>query len=376
MKKVTTSLALIGTLAIVLAPGCKSKSKSASVDHINNLLLATGPKPSSSQSLPSPKADSSAGFSFTFNAFGDAGWAKTHVSRPQYNGGFKTAFSNFDPTKELIADINYINWETTVGTQCDQFWAPSTAATYAFLSHPNDLSDAVNLGFNLIGLANNHTFDCIRSPEGIGPLQTYRHIQAIGSQLSQEPSRKQALFSGVFQSTTEEPRVGEIELEGKGSIPISFISAYVGGDAQHCRNMLCDLSLSQYSQKLASQPGLRVLALHSWNSTSHARLKAVLRDWLQRGLVDVAIGSGPHVAESVDIVQTPKGPRVMATSLGNFIHPSLSAQPNNIVLRTQWRYDSSQKILQLEAVKGTVASCVGESCRKGATRDYPIPLTR
>ncbi|MFM9104752.1 MAG: hypothetical protein ACKOPS_26970 [Cyanobium sp.] len=61
---------------------------------------------------------------------------------------------------------------------------------------------------------------------------------------------------------------------------------------EHCRHIICDKGLEQYQAKLANQRGLRVLALHSWDKGSHARLKAILQSWLQRGLVDVAIGSG------------------------------------------------------------------------------------
>lgn len=378
MKASKAYLFLVCSAILIFGAGCNSRLKSASSDNITDLLLNPEKEGSANFALV-PASSTSSGSSplrFTFNAYGDAGWAKTHVSKPSYTGGFKAAFERFDSSRELIGDINYINWETTVGTKCDQFWAPSTASTFAFLSHPQDLSDAINIGFNLVGLANNHTYDCLSSPEGVGPLQTHRHVQEISSQITSQPNNETVLFSGVFQLPNEEPRIAEMSIGAGESIPITFISAYVGGDLQHCKHMLCDHALVQYARKMGEQQGLRVLALHSWNVSSHERLKSILRSWLKQGLIDIAIGSGPHIAEPISIVQTPRGPRVMATSLGNFIHPSLASQPNNVILRTQWIYDPSTQHLQLDGVKGTVASCVGEECRKGTTRVYAVPQAR
>ena len=372
MKPAKACLLLLWSTLMTFGLGCTASSHSSNSANITDLSLNPdklappifGLKPASSTS------SASSPFRFTFNAYGDAGWAKTHVAKPAYTGGFKAAFERFDPSRELIGDINYINWETTVGTECNQFWAPPTASTFAFLSHPHDLLDAINIGFNLIGLANNHSFDCLNSGEGIGPLQTHRHVQEISKQITDQPNDLSVLFSGVFQLPSEEPRIAAIPMGGRGAIPVTFLSAYVGGDLQHCKHMLCEPALAKYAQKMGEQQGLRVLALHSWNASSHERLKSVLRSWLEQGLIDVGIGSGPHIAESINIVKTPRGARVMATSLGNFIHPSLASQPNNVVLRTQWIYDPSTQGLRLDDVKGTVAGCVGEECRKGTTRVY------
>ena len=34
----------------------------------------------------------------------------------KYKKGYLNAYKRFDPTKQLIGDLNYINWETGVGT--------------------------------------------------------------------------------------------------------------------------------------------------------------------------------------------------------------------------------------------------------------------
>ena len=56
-----------------------------------------------------------------------------------------------------------------------------------------------------------------------------------------------------------------------------------------------------------------MLALHSWNKSTHAQLKQILRTWTRQGLVDLAIGSGPHIAESIEVIPTKDGTGRVAT---------------------------------------------------------------
>ena len=298
------------------------------------------------------------GQDFTFHAFGDAGWAETHKGNPQYNKGYLKAYKRFDPNKQLIGDLNYINWETGVGNKCSEFWSQQSPSTYAFMSPTNDLRDAINHGFNVIGLANNHSYDCLRSPEGEGPLQTYNNVKAIQSKLGP----KRFVFSGIYKSFNEEGQQKWLKASNKG-IPIIFASAYVGGNASHCQHILCTYDLEQLKNKFKDKKALRVLALHSWNKSTHAKLKQILRSWTRQGLVDLAIGSGPHIAESIEIVPTKDGNKILATSLGNFIHPSLAPQPNNSVLTTRWKYTENQRFQLLEA-KNIKVSCDGGECRQ------------
>ena len=351
-------------LSMLAVSACTAVRPSFSNTNNSDLIQVFEPiPPQLSQKSASGQAASS--ISFSFSAFGDAGWANSHVSRPVYRAGFKRAYNTFDPKLQLIGDINYINWETSVGNTCSAFWAPPSRSNYAFITPPQELSDALSNGFNLVGLANNHSFDCLRSPEGNGPLQTAAHITNLlkHSSSSQNPP----LFSGVFSAAPSTPSTGAFKVGG-GSIPVFFLSAYVGGDSQHCRNMLCDSGLARYKKQMAAAKGFRVLALHSWDAASHAKLKTILSAWLREGLVDAAIGSGPHVAESVSIVKTPHGNRVLATSLGNFIHPSLSDQVNNIALLSRWRFYPSSETIELDSLKSAKVSCRGEICTSGTIK--------
>ena len=301
------------------------------------------------------KPQTSQSTEFTFTAFGDSGWAETHTKRAQYSAGFKKAFERFNKKQNTLGDINYINWETSVGTQCDQFWASHSPSTYAFLTHPGELEDAIKLGFNAIGLANNHSFDCVKSKEGNGPIQTYRHINNL------KKSQPNTIFSGIFANQREEPAQKDITLK-QGTVPVTFLSAYAGGNKNHCSNISCTINLSKEKKAFADKKRLRILALHSWNKSSHQALKAILRQWIQEGLVDIAIGTGPHIAETIEIINTKHGKKILATSLGNFIHPSLAAQPKNAVLQTTWIIDPTSKEPRLLKANALKVSCDGTTC--------------
>ena len=305
--------------------------------------------------------------SFTFNAFGDSGWSQSHNRLSSAHSSFKRHYLKMDPGSSLRADLNYINWETSVGKTCNQFWSSPSPSHYAFLTHPSELSDAVSLGFNVVGLANNHSYDCLASIEGNGPLQSLSHLSKIQSNYNNEGTA--LLFSGLFRKPSKAVASGVMKVKN-GHVPVSFLSAYVGGNQSHCRYISCAFALEKYAPELKKKKGLRILALHSWNRESHTQLKALLQSWLSRDLVDIAIGSGPHVAESVSIVKTPKGDKVKATSLGNFIHPGLGYQPNNIVLRTGWTYLPESNQLELESLLAVKVSCNGERCVMGGSRKY------
>jgi len=356
------------------AASCANNDKSkANPDLIQRTLLKSSLPTQADRPVASAQPFVGDGvITFSFNAFGDAGWANSHVSKPPYQQGFKTAYQRFDPQKRLIADLNYINWETSVGNVCNSFWSPPSNSTYAFLTRPEELADAVDIGFNIVGLANNHSYDCLKSPEGNGPLQSYSHIAKLKQNLLSRNAA--ALFSGVFLLPDSESPALVMPIRNK-QVPTRLLSAFVGGDEAHCRHMVCDKSIERYAASMASYGGLRILALHSWDPSSHQKLKVILRSWLSRGLVDVAIGTGPHVAEDVNVIKTPRGYGILATSLGNFIHPSLASQPNNVVLQTTWSFDKIRQRLRLDTAKTTKVSCDGEVCRQGLTRIYVVPTS-
>ena len=82
---------------------------------------------------------------------------------------------------------------------------------------------------------------------------------------------------------------------------------------------------------------------------------------MSRGLVNVAIGSGPHVAEAVAVVNTPRGSSVLNNSVDNFIHTTLSSQPNNVVLQTTWSFEPLRQQLRFYQAKPAPLVVMGKS---------------
>ncbi|WP_181256626.1 CapA family protein [Merismopedia glauca] len=110
---------------------------------------------------------------------GDSAMAETH--QQPIKATFGQRLQQFDPTgKSYKGDLSFLNWETTVGTRCNRFWAALGPASFAFISHPDNLIQAYQKGFNLIGLANNHARDC---PQGDnkanGALVSSQHLEKL-----------------------------------------------------------------------------------------------------------------------------------------------------------------------------------------------------
>ena len=60
-------------------------------------------------------------------------------------------------------DVNFLNFESTLTRSCTKF----ADKPFAFASPPEALAQFAAWGFNLMSLANNHTFDCVDpAPEG------------------------------------------------------------------------------------------------------------------------------------------------------------------------------------------------------------------
>ena len=95
-------------------------------------------------------------------AYGDSGWSWTHES-PAMTADFGGALDNLSPSGEIYrGDVNFINWETTVGYTCDQWHAPYVRGrSYAFLAEPENVTQAMDRGIENFALSNNHTRDCV-----------------------------------------------------------------------------------------------------------------------------------------------------------------------------------------------------------------------
>lgn len=277
---------------------------------------------------------------------GDAGMALTHkqplklTDRLVDEGSvadYSVLLNRFDPTgKSYRGDLSFINWETVVGTQCQQFWAARSPQRFAFVSHPDNLARAFASGFNLIGLANNHTRDCLRGENGMdGTVMSEKYVQLLEQQAAE--NGQPFLWGGVGRQKTA--RIQTFDVKGR-SVKVAFASLYMGGGG--CPTMTCADDANRVLQSLRdSQADVRILAIHSWNAATQNQLVDTGIRFLREYNGDIVFGHGPHTKKPVRIVQSKSGKRgVLFESLGDFLHPNLAGGADNLIGRVLFDRDT------------------------------------
>lgn len=273
---------------------------------------------------------------------GDSAWSKTHEKDP-ISAGFGAALAKFDPTHELLrGDLSFINWETVVGNRCNQFWAPyNPGRAYAFLSRPENLAQAYDHAFNLIGLSNNHARDC---SNGAGEDTSSKISVPFLDQLS---SDQHWMWSGIglAQPDVTKAKVETFDIKGK-KIRVAFASIYTGRAS--CPLAACQNDTAAILTSLRDAPAdLRILALHSQDS--QPALVKTGTDFIQKYNGDVVMGHGPHIWKPVRIIRKDGGGKgVFFESFGNFLHPGCASQAKNVIGRAL--FDQSLKLRQVQLV--------------------------
>jgi hypothetical protein len=266
---------------------------------------------------------------------GDAGMALTYEQPPAptdtlpsgRTARFGERLDAFDPTgRSYRGDLSFINWESVVGTECDHFPGEPGPLSYAFISDPQNLLDARLRGFNLVGLANNHSQDCASAPDSVnGARRSAEWMRALRQGLSVD-----WLWHGVGKQDVV--RVRTLAL-GDRAVRVAFASLYMAN--KQCPHVACGAARDAVLRSMQiARADLRILSLHSWNAATQRHLVQTGKTFLQDYGGDIVFGHGPHVWRDVRIVESPSGePGVLFQSLGNFLHPELAAQRKNLIGR-------------------------------------------
>jgi hypothetical protein len=285
--------------------------------------------------LPAAVLDHEAVNLIDIRGVGDSGWANTHEKTPMA-AAFGAALDRFDASGDgYRGDLSFINWETVVGTSCTQFGsAYSPGKSYAFVSRAENLVQASDRGFNLVGLSNNHTRDCYASPdtslsgEAASPDMTAKGIEGLGE--------RPWLWAGVSSTRDandhSRARVRTFRIKGR-DVRVAFASTYMGRPS--CPRASCKGEKTALLESLRdAQADIRILALHSMAAADQDELVRLGTEFVKKYDGDIVFGSGPHVWKPVRVVRKDSGGTgVVFESLGNFIHPSLGAQAKNFIGR-------------------------------------------
>ena len=284
---------------------------------------------------------------------GDAAMAETHTQPFKITdnlpegvpANFGLRLDAFDPEgKSYRGDLSFINWESTVGTRCNRFWAPQGPASFAFMSDPQNLVELHKRQFNLIGLANNHTRDCPDAEGGVDGA----HASALHmTRLSQELGANW-LWHGV--GTDKVAAVNTLMLKGK-PVKVAFASLYIaGGD---CTYVTCETDTLTVLRSLRdADADLRILAMHSWTDETQAQLVDIGVNFLRNFDGDIVFGHGPHIWKPVRVVESARGDGkrgVMFESLGNFIHPALVPGSQHLIGRALFDLETL-KLRQVQVI--------------------------
>jgi len=299
---------------------------------------------------------------------GDSGMALTYEQPPSPDtiladsgaARFGQRLDAFDPTGiSYRADLSFINWESVVGFGCRQFRGEPGPLSYAFVSHPRNVLDARLWGFNLVGLANNHSQDCVVAPDSSkGARRSAREMAEIGELLPPN-----WLWHGV--GPQKGVRVWTFAF-GDRSVRVAFASLYMAN--KQCPYVACGADRQTVLRSMErAQADLRILSLHSWNEDTQRQLVETGTDFLRHHKGDIVFGHGPHEWRDVTIVEAPSGERgVLFQSLGNFLHPELAGQRENIIGRVLLDRETL-RVRQVQAVS------VATDGLTGSFADAPPP---
>lgn len=285
---------------------------------------------------------------------GDAGMALTYKqplnlnqALPGNNGGgfadFGKRLDALDSSgKSYRGDLSFINWETVVGTRCNKFRGRPSRSSYAFMSHPDNLVEAYKRGFNLIGLANNHSWDC--------PSAANRKNGALASAQEMQRLTQTIGANWLWHGVGQRKNVAKVKtiMVDERPVKVAFASLYMGGA---CTYITCVSDKNAVLKSLRdTNADIRILAMHSWNPATQRQLVGVGKDFIRNYNGDIVFGHGPHVWAPVQIVPKANGKKgVMFESLGNFIHPSLAAKRKDIIGRVLLDLDTLE-IRQVQVI--------------------------
>ncbi len=284
---------------------------------------------------------------------GDSAW--THPGGPEDRlpdpplARFGAALERLDPGSRIFrGHLNFINWESVVGTQCDSI---RQQVDFYFLSHPESVAQALRRGFNLFSLSNNHARDCDSGrafSDSIGrggPLMTAEAMSGI-----QATEENPMIWAGVgVRDSDANPylaKVGTFEIDGR-SVRVALAAVSVlGWNIPNASTLnYNDLSETQIRRTLESlrtaDADLRILSIHTQDGSNSRgegpafqALKSIAAEFIERYDGDVVFGQGPHTWGGVRVFEKPSGRRaVVFTSLGNFLHQGLGSNRDNYLGR-------------------------------------------
>lgn len=212
----------------------------------------------------------------------------------------------FDEIKPLLEgyDLRYCNQESIIGGKS------LGISGYPNFNSPDEIGNTiVDLGFNMIGLANNHAFDKGEKAinYSVNYWKKYDNIITAGSYLNEEDRN-------------------DIKIYEKNGIKYAFLAYTTGinGNSLNNKDYLVNIydkdKVKQDIEKV-KEADLIIVAMHWGNEYTNEPTKSQrdIAEYLSSLGVDLIIGTHPHVVQPITYI----GDTLVIYSLGNFISNQL-----------------------------------------------------
>ena len=302
---------------------------------------------------PIPFSDSS-GY-LDIRGVGDAGWARNGEPIDQLPL-FEERLRDFDPNGEiLLGDLNFINWESSLAEECTVSKNKYVKKGYSFISHPEAFEGALNFGYNLFNLTNNHSRDCyqVAHDEEVSYEQSEKETLQIISKLSDDYD---FVFHGMGKNQEERfsPKVFNITKDGQ-EVTLAFngVYAHYHNRPTYCqRYSNCFEHADEIMRRLQnSNADIKILSIHSQGEMGYRRSQQLAQRFIFEFNGDLVLAHGTHSIKAVKVVKKANGydQGVIFEDLGNFLHPGIRGHHENMLGRILVDLQT-KKIIQIQAV--------------------------
>lgn len=217
--------------------------------------------------------------------------------------------------KPLISpyDLAYYNQETILGG------TELGLSTYPRFNSPYSVGDAmIDMGFNLVSLANNHTLD--RNEEGIQNSTAYWKKQ------------ENVLVAGSYASKEDRDNI-ELHIGEKNGITYGFLSYTTATNGlttpygkEYLVNVYNEESVKNDIEKIRDKVDVLIVAMHWGSEYTHTPTyeETSIANYLASLDVDIIIGNHPHVIQPITYIED----TLVIYSLGNFLSGQIGEVKN------------------------------------------------
>lgn len=231
-----------------------------------------------------------------------------HVENEEYD--FTSIYNNFAEDIEE-ADISFINQETIFGGDDREF------SGYPSFNTPSDMAgNLVDLGFDMVNGANNHTLDF--GTQGVMNNRGYW-----------DEYEDDILYTGSFRSQEERDEIPVIEREGMTFSLLSYTATTNGITPEEPYHLnMFDPELIEEDVKRAQGMSDFVIVSAHWGEEHALEPNEMQTDYAQLFAdlgVDAVIGTHSHTIQPVEWVAGENGNETLVVySLGNFLASTVS----------------------------------------------------